>query len=93
MRTYSFLLHFLTAVSATIFIVAVTMHLPCKDKNEKNEKQIAHIYMSHQYKEEITEYAAGHQPQQIKDCCCRIQLPEQIIKHRQGYNQKQPDAQ
>ena len=44
------------------------------------------------YKEEITENATGSQPQQIEHSRFRTQLAEQIVEHRQQYDDKQPKA-
>ena len=49
--------------------------------------------MCHQDKEEIAENTTGHQSQQIKRPQRRESTAEQVIKHRQSDNQKQPDAQ
>lgn len=92
MRADTLLLHLVPTMPAAILIATTPMHLLRKHPNEESQKKITNIYMRHQDEKEITENAAGHQPQQVKDSRCRSQLPKQIIEHRQGNDQKQPDA-
>lgn len=93
MGANTFLLQLLPAMSATILIADIPMHLLRKNPEKARKEQITDINMCHQDKEEVAENTTGHQSQQIKDRSRRSQLPEQVIKHRQSDNQKQPDAQ
>ena len=93
MGTNTFFFQLLPAMAATIFIADIPAYFLRKHPDKEREEQIADINMRHQNKEEIAENTTGHQPQQIKDRSCGSQLPEQVIKHRQSDNQKQPDAQ
>lgn len=93
MGANTFLLQLLPAMSATILIADIPMHLLRKNPDKECKEQITDINMCHQDKEEIAENTTGHQSQQIKDRSGGSQLPEQVIKHRQSDNQKQPDAQ
>ena len=92
MGANTFLLQLLPAMSATILIADIPMHLLRKNPDKECKEQITDINMCHQDKEEITENATGSQPQQIEHSRFRTQLAEQIVEHRQQYDDKQPKA-
>lgn len=82
MGANTFLLQLLPAMSATILIADIPMHLLRKNPEKARKEQITDINMCHQDKEEVAENTTGHQSQQIKDRSRGSQLPEQVIKHR-----------
>lgn len=76
MRTYAFCLQFLSAVAATILVAGPAAQLLHKKQDKEEQEQIADVELRGKNKEEVTEYAAGHQPQEVTYGRRRSELPE-----------------